>query len=141
MKHTIRIRQIWDVKKETLDTTRNLKDLQTYNACGTMEKVWDELKKIEAQAEQIQNDAQERAKKMVLLAKEDAEKLVENSKTYAEAESQKLHAEATDEANQERDEHLKGNSVAAGNLKLKAEKRMNKAVLVVVNSVLEDSEL
>jgi vacuolar-type H+-ATPase subunit H len=106
-----------------------------------MEKVWDELKKIEAQAEQIQNDAQERAKKMVLLAKQDAEKLVENSKTYAEAESQKLYAEAIEEANQERDEHLKGNAVAAGNLKLKAEKRMNKAVLVVVNSVLEDSEL
>jgi vacuolar-type H+-ATPase subunit H len=106
-----------------------------------MEKVWDELKKIEAQAEQIQNDAQERAKKMVFLAKQDAEKLVENSKTYAEAESQKLYAEAIEEANQERDEHLKANEVAAGNLKLKAEKRMDKAVLFVVNSVLEDTKL
>jgi vacuolar-type H+-ATPase subunit H len=104
-----------------------------------MEKVWDELKKIEAQAEQIQNDAQDRAKKMVFLAKQDAEKLVENSKTYAEAESQKLYAKAIEEANQERDEHLKTNEEAAGNLKLKAEKRMDKAVSLVVNAILEDT--
>jgi vacuolar-type H+-ATPase subunit H len=104
-----------------------------------MEKVWDELKKIEAQAEQIQNDAQDRAKKMVFLAKQDAEKLVENSKTYADAESQKLNAKAIEEANQERDEHLKTNEEAAWNLKLKAEKRMDKAVSLVVNSILEDT--
>jgi vacuolar-type H+-ATPase subunit H len=104
-----------------------------------MEKVWDELKKIEAQAEQIQNDAQDRAKKMVFLAKQDAEKLVENSKTYAEAESQKLYAKAIEEANQERDEHLKTNEVAAGNLKLKAEERMDKAVSLVVKAILEDT--
>jgi len=104
-----------------------------------MEKVWDELKKIEAQAEQIQNDAQARAKKMVFLAKQDAEKLVENSKTYAEAESQKLYAKAIEKANLERDELLKTNEEAAGNLKLRAEKRMDKAVLLVVNAILEDN--
>jgi len=121
-----------------LKTARNFRDIQTYIACGIMEKVWDELKKIEAQAEQIQNDAQDRAKKMVLLAKQDAEKLVENSRTYAEAESQKLYAKAIEEANQERDEHLKVNEEVVGNLKLKAEKRMEKAVSTVVNAVLED---
>ena len=57
-----------------------------------MEKVWDELKKIEAQAEQISSDAQDKAKKISLLAKQDAEKLIANSKTYAEEESQKLYA-------------------------------------------------
>jgi DNA mismatch repair protein MutS2 len=105
-----------------------------------MEKVWDELKKIEAQAEQIQSNAQDRAKKMVLLAKQDAEKLIENSKNYAEAESQKLSARSIDEANKERDEHLKKNEEAARLLKMKAEKRMDKAVLVVVNAVLEDAD-
>ncbi len=104
-----------------------------------MEKVWDELKKIEAQAEQIQNDAQDRAKNMVLLAKHDAEKLIQNSKTYAESESQKIYAEAIERANQERDEHLKANEQAGGILKSKAEKRMDNAVLVVVNAVLEDT--
>jgi F0F1-type ATP synthase membrane subunit b/b' len=104
-----------------------------------MEKVWDELKKIEAQAEQIQNGAQDRAKKMVLLAKQDAEKLVENSKTYAEAESQRLQTKAIAEANQERDENLKDSAEAAENLKLIAEKHMDKAVSAVVNAVLEDN--
>ena len=104
-----------------------------------MEKVWDELKKIEAQAEQIQNDAQDRAKKMASLAKQDAEKLVENSRTYAEAESQRLYAKAVEEANQERDERLKSNQEAAEKLTAKAEKRMDKAVSAVVNAVLEDT--
>jgi len=129
---------ICDVKQELPETARNFRYIQTYIACGIMEKVWDELKKIEAQAEQIQNDAQDRAKKMVLLAKQDAEKLVENSKTYAEAESQKLYEKAIEEANQERNEHLKVNEEVVGNLKLKAEKRMKKAVSAVVNAVLED---
>jgi vacuolar-type H+-ATPase subunit H len=122
-----------------LETARNFNDLQAYNACGIMEKVWDELKKIEAQAEQIQSDAQERAKKMAFQAKQDAEKLVENSKTYAEAESQRLYAKAIEEANMERAEHLKLNQEAAGKLKAKAEKHMDKAVLAVVHSVLEDT--
>ena len=104
-----------------------------------MEKVWDELKKIEAQAEQIQNDAQDRAKKMAALAKQDAEKLVENSRTYAETESQRLYAKAVEEANQERDERLKSNQEAAEKLTAKAEKRMDKAILAVVNVVLEDT--
>jgi vacuolar-type H+-ATPase subunit H len=123
-----------------LETARNFNDLQTYNACGIMEKVWDELKKIEAQAEQIQNDAQDRAKKMGLLAKQDAEKLAENSRTYAEAESQRLYAKAIEEANQERNEHLNSNQEAALKLKAKAEKSMDKAVLAVVNAVLEDTK-
>jgi vacuolar-type H+-ATPase subunit H len=106
-----------------------------------MEKVWDELKRIEAQAEQIQREAQDRAKKMVLLAKQDAEKLVENSKTYAEAASQRLHSEAIEDANRDRNDQLKANEETVANLKSKAEKRMDKAVLVVVNAVLEDSAL
>ncbi len=58
------------------ETTRNFRETyKPYNACGTMEKVWDELKKIDAQADQIQSDAQEKAKKITVLAKEEAEKL------------------------------------------------------------------
>ena len=106
-----------------------------------MEKVWDELKKIEAQAVQIQNDAQERAKNMVFLAKQDSEKLIENSRVYAEEESQKLFAYAIKEANLNRDEYLKANLEAAGELNEKAEKRMDQAVLAVVHAVLEENKL
>jgi len=105
-----------------------------------MEKVWDELKKIEAQAEQIQNEAQDRAKNIALLAKQDSEKLIDNSRTYAEAESQKLYAKAIEEANKSREEHLKENQQAAGKLKAQAEKRIDKAVLAVVKAVLEETK-
>jgi len=105
-----------------------------------MEKVWNELKKIEAQAEQIQNDAIERAKNMVFLAKQDSEKLIENSRIYAEEESQKLFTNAIEEASLNRDEHLKANQEVAGKLKEKAEKRMDKAVLAIVNVVLEETK-
>ena len=105
-----------------------------------MEKVWDELKRIEAQAVQIQNDAQERAKNMVFLAKQDSEKLIENSRVYAEEESQKLFANAIKEANLNRDEYLKANLEAAGELKAKAEKRMDNAVLAIVKVVLEETK-
>lgn len=104
-----------------------------------MEKVWDELKKIEAQAEQIKNDAQDRAKQMALLSNQDAEKLIENSKTYGEDESQRLHLKTVEEANQDRKEQLKANEETVANLKSKAEKRMDKAVVLVVNAILEDS--
>jgi vacuolar-type H+-ATPase subunit H len=105
-----------------------------------MEKVWNELKQIEAQAVQIQNDAQERSKKMVFLAKQDSEKLIENGRIYAETESQKLIANAIKEANQNRDELLKSNQEAAEKLKTIAEKRMNKAVLAIVKVVLEETK-
>jgi vacuolar-type H+-ATPase subunit H len=105
-----------------------------------MEKVWDELKKIEAQAEQIQNDAQERAKNMIFLAKQDSEKLIENSRIYAKEESQKLLANAIKEANLNRNEHLKANQEDTGKLKAKAEKRMEKAVLAVLHVVLEETK-
>ena len=49
-----------------------------------MEKVWEELKKIELQAEQIRIEAQNRAKEITNLANQEAEKLVANSKAYAE---------------------------------------------------------
>jgi vacuolar-type H+-ATPase subunit H len=103
-----------------------------------MEKVWDELKKIEAQAEQIQADAKDKAKKMTQQAKQDSEKLIANSKTYGEEESQKLYTNAVSAANQERAAQLGETEQASKILKAQAEKRMDKAVSTVVDAVLEE---
>jgi F0F1-type ATP synthase membrane subunit b/b' len=103
-----------------------------------MEKVWDELKRIEAQAEQIRSEAQDKAKKIVVVAKQDAEKLVVNSKVYAEAESQKRYTKAVEDANLERNTHLQATEHDVAELKTKAEKNMGKAVDAVLNAVLED---
>jgi len=106
-----------------------------------MEKVWEDLKKIDAQADQIQSDAQNKAKKITSLAKEDAEKLITNSRIYAEEEAQKLYLKATQDANQKRDELLTASQETAMKLKIKAEKRMDQAVLAVVHAVLEENKL
>jgi vacuolar-type H+-ATPase subunit H len=108
------------------------------NACDSMEKVWSELKKIEAQAQQIKVDAQEKAKAINLQAKQDSEKLLSDSKRYGEEEAQKLYSKAIAEANGVRDAQLNENLKAAEKLKAQAQKNIDKAVDAVVKSVLED---
>ena len=79
-----------------------------------MEKVWDELKKIEAHAEKIRNEAQNKAKTLTSLAHQEAEKLIENGKTYAKEEAEQYFAIANEEANRSRDEKLKANQQGYG---------------------------
>jgi vacuolar-type H+-ATPase subunit H len=104
-----------------------------------MEKVWEELKKIEAQAEQIQIDAQNNAKKIALVAKQDAEKLIENSKNHAEEEAEKIYSTAIKEADQNYAECLKLNQQIATKLKVQAIKNMDQAVKAIINAVLEEN--
>jgi F0F1-type ATP synthase membrane subunit b/b' len=105
-----------------------------------MEKVWGELKKIETQAQQIRSEAQDEAKKMVSLAQQEAEKLITNGKAYAEEEAKKLYSCTIQEANRNRDERLKANQEAMANLRVHAEKRMDRSVSTIVNSVLGDTK-
>jgi vacuolar-type H+-ATPase subunit H len=104
-----------------------------------MQKVWEELKSIEAQAEQIQTDAKDRAKKITIQAKKDADTLLQNSKTYGAEEGQKRYQAAVAEANRKRDEKLAENDKAAAKLKAQAETRMDTAVAAVVKAVLEEN--
>jgi vacuolar-type H+-ATPase subunit H len=104
-----------------------------------MENVWGELKKIEAQALQITSDAQDKAKQMAVVSKQDAQKLVDDSTVNAEAEAQKLYAEAIDKVNAEREEQLKLNQTEIKKLKVAAEKGMDQAVDLIVNAVLEEA--
>ena len=103
-----------------------------------MEKVWDELKKIEAQAEQIRGETQNKAKEMTNLAKQEAEELFANSAAYAEEEGQQLYISITQDANHKRDEQLKSNQVNSDKLRVQAEKRMEPAIAKVVKAVIED---
>jgi len=106
-----------------------------------MEKVWEELKKIEAQAEQIRSEAQEKAQNMTTLAQQNGEKLIANSQTYAEEEAQQLFKSAVEEANRRRDEQLKANQAVAEKLKVQAEKHMEQAISKVVKAVIEEAKL
>ena len=109
-------------------------------ACGTMQKVWEELKKIEAEAEQIRSEAQEKAKGMTTLAQQNGEKLIANSQVYAEEEAQQLLKRTVEEATRGRDEQLKASQAAAEKLKVQAEKHMEEAISEVVNAIIEEAE-
>lgn len=104
-----------------------------------MEKVWDELKKIEAQAEQIRTDAQKTANNIISTAKQDAETLIANSKIYAEKEAQQAHMKGVQEANSKRDEQLKANMLDAEKLKVQAEEHMEPAISKIVKAVIKGS--
>ncbi len=101
-----------------------------------MEKVWGELKKIEAQAETIRKEAQNNTNKITSLAQQEAEKLVASSKTYAEEEAKQLYEQTVQEANRDRDEKLRTNRRTIDNLQAKAEKRVERASLAIKNAVL-----
>ena len=105
-----------------------------------MEKVWEELKKIEAQAEQIRSEAQGNSKKMIELAQKEAEELLANSEAYAEEESQQLYMNTIQEANRNRDALLRANQDAADKLRVQAEKHMESATAEIVNAVIGETQ-
>jgi vacuolar-type H+-ATPase subunit H len=105
-----------------------------------MEKVWGELKKIEAQAKEIRSEAQNKAKSITDLAKQESEKLIANGKTYAEEEAKQLYANAIEEAHRSRDQQLKANKLVSEKLKSQAEKHLEDASSAVVNAVLGETK-
>jgi vacuolar-type H+-ATPase subunit H len=105
-----------------------------------MERVWEELKKIEAQAESIRAEAQNSANKITDLARQQAEKIIANAKTYAEEHALQLYTDAIQEANRNRDEQLKASVQSADALRARAEKRLDKASSAVEKAVLGETK-
>ena len=104
-----------------------------------MEKVWEELKKIDAQAEQIRSEAQINAKEITRLAQKEAEKLVANSQNYAQQEAQELFIGTISEANRDREQQLKLNQQTTENLGKQSQKQMEKASSTIVTAVLGET--
>ena len=106
-----------------------------------MEKVWDELKKIEAQAEEIRSQAQKKADEIKALAKQYSEKLTANGQIYSEQEGQEIFSNGVDEANRKRKEQLEANQKANEKLKAQAKKNMDKAIAKVVNAITKEDQV
>ena len=121
-------------------TTKTLRNSTNLSELGIMEKVWEELKKIEARAEQIRSEAQDKAKMINVLAQQKAQELIANSKTYAQEEAQQLVNNIVQEANGYRDVQLKANQEATEKLRAQAEKRMEQAAAKVVSTVLGENK-
>lgn len=101
-----------------------------------MEKVWRELRKIEAEAEQIRAEAQTKAKEITNIAKQEAEELLANSKTYAHLEGEQFQERTVEVANKNRERQLKTNEEALKKLERIAEKRLPRAQETIVHTVL-----
>jgi F0F1-type ATP synthase membrane subunit b/b' len=93
-----------------------------------MEKVWEELKEIESEAEQINSETMEKSQELIAVAKEDAKKLLLVS-TYLK------------DATKERDIALEKNKSSIQELKETVEKNFDKAVDAVFNAVLGKIEV
>ena len=106
-----------------------------------MEKIWEELKKIEMHGQSIRSEAQENAIKIIKLAQQKSEELIANSKTYAEDDAQQLYSNAVEQANHKRVEQLRTNQEKTNKLRVSAEKRLERAASVLENAVLGENEI
>jgi vacuolar-type H+-ATPase subunit H len=102
-----------------------------------MERVWEELRKIETKAEDIHVNASKKSEELLAIAKKNAEKLLSVSKKHAEAEAKELLTKYRREASNERDDKLEKNKVFIKELRITVEKRFDEAVNIVFDSVLE----
>jgi hypothetical protein len=113
-------------------------DNEAKHNCGNMEKVWEELKRIEAQAEEIRSQAQLNAKEIINLSQKQADQLLENSKTYANQEA-KVHFDNTiNQANLNREQKLKSNQEKTKKLTQQAEEKIEQAASLIMKAVLEE---
>ena len=106
-----------------------------------MEEIWRELREIEKEAEHIRSEALGKSEEIIAIAREDAGKLVSDSKKYAEEEADELLDRYVRRANREREVILEKNREAIRELRVSVENRINKAVKIVFDAVLEKVDL
>jgi F0F1-type ATP synthase membrane subunit b/b' len=102
-----------------------------------MEKVWEELRKIESKAEHIHSETLKKSEELIAVAKKDAEKLLSVSKKHTEAEANKLLNKYLQEAANERAVALEKNENSIKELRTTVEKFFDKAVNTIFDAVLE----
>lgn len=101
-----------------------------------MEKVWEELKKVESEAERIRSESAKASSKMVEMAAREADIIINKSAEYAMEEGQELRDAAVAEANKERDLMLEANASFVKKLAATAKTRLEDAVEIVFEVVL-----
>jgi F0F1-type ATP synthase membrane subunit b/b' len=101
-----------------------------------MERVWDELRKIEKEAELLEEEAVKKSKAISEVANREAEKIIFNSRIYADAEVNGLRDASVKEIAEKKETMLKENSGNVSRLSALAEENKKKAVNFVFDQVL-----
>jgi vacuolar-type H+-ATPase subunit H len=106
-----------------------------------MERVWEELRKIESEAEQIHSETLKKSEELVAVAKRDAERLLSASEKNVELEVNELLNRLRGDAAKERDDALEKNEKNIKDLRKTVEKRFGEAVNVIFDAVLEKTKV
>lgn len=106
-----------------------------------MEKVWEELKKIETEAQKIRSESEEKAKEILRLAEKEAETLVANSQTISQEEAERINKQATREANQKRANDLKEYASFLEEQRKEAEGRFFKVEKLILDATLGKTKI
>jgi len=101
-----------------------------------MERLLEELKKIEEETISIRSEAKEKSDKIVALAKNYAEKLILDSRKEAEDEASELLSHFLSEAKRKCEERLSENEENLRRLRIRAEKCMDRAVKIIIDNVV-----
>jgi vacuolar-type H+-ATPase subunit H len=101
-----------------------------------MEKLWEELRKIESDAEHIRSETLKKSEELVAIAKQDAEKLLSTSKNHSEVEADELLNKYREEAAKEHNTALKKNEKIIKELGETVKKRFDEAVNTIFDVVL-----
>lgn len=102
-----------------------------------MEKIWEELVKIEEEADLIRSEALDKSKQIIKITRDESEKLISDSETQANEEARELLEAFRASANKEREDALEKNEEFIKELRRSAEKRMDEAVKAILDIVLE----
>jgi vacuolar-type H+-ATPase subunit H len=106
-----------------------------------MEKVWEELKKIESEAEQIHSETLKKSEELVAIAKEDAKKLLSITEKNVEIEVNELLNRLRRNTTKERNDALEKNEENIKDLMKSVEKRFDEAVDTTFDAILGKIEV
>ncbi len=104
-----------------------------------MEKVWGELKKIEAKAEQIKTEANERSTQIFTIAEQKSEQLIASAKVFASEESEKQREVILKQAQETHDQKIIENQQKIKKITEGAQSNMEKAVSKIFDTVVGEA--
>lgn len=101
-----------------------------------MEKIWEELRKIEKEADLIRSEALGKSKQIIMIARAESEKLISDSKIQMNEEADELLKRFREAIRKESEDALEKNEEFVKELRKSAEKRIDEAVKTIFDVVL-----
>lgn len=100
-------------------------------------QIWEELKKIDSEADKVLLEVKNKSKLVNEEAKKNAKVLIEKSIKYANEDANELIVKAVNEAKMSRNKKLEANQLVIQKLEKDAQGRIDAAVDLIVNRLLE----